>query len=142
MWEKFTDFFDPIEWQLGPVDQDGHFHYKNIYRTIKEFERNWRIGSFTFYPIDYAVGEYDIAWKLSEKYLATRDGSVIKLWDRDSFICEKVFQGHEQFVNCLQFDNNFLISGSYDKTIRIWDLETTEMASYLHCRHFLIFTIH
>jgi len=32
--------------------------------------------------------------------------------------------GHSDGVVCLQFSGNRVVSGSYDHTIRIWDLET------------------
>merc|ERR1711879_258901 len=31
--------------------------------------------------------------------------------------------GHEEEVYCLQFDEDRIVSGSYDKTIRVWDLD-------------------
>ncbi|PQE08339.1 sulfur metabolite repression control protein [Rutstroemia sp. NJR-2017a WRK4] len=36
----------------------------------------------------------------------------------------KLFRGHSNGVTCLQFDDNILATGSYDTTIRIWDIET------------------
>lgn len=38
----------------------------------------------------------------------------------------KTFTGHTDGIMCLQFDENTLITGSYDKTVRVWDLETGE----------------
>ncbi|KAG6125694.1 E3 ubiquitin ligase complex SCF subunit scon-2 [Claviceps aff. purpurea] len=39
----------------------------------------------------------------------------------------KTFKGHENGVTCLQFDHNILATGSYDTTIKIWDIETGEV---------------
>ena len=38
----------------------------------------------------------------------------------------KVLKGHTNGLLCLQFDDNVLITGSYDATIKVWDLETCE----------------
>ena len=36
----------------------------------------------------------------------------------------RVFRGHTNGVMCLQFDDNVLISGSYDSTAKVWDVRT------------------
>ena len=38
----------------------------------------------------------------------------------------KIFKGHSNSVMCLQFDDNILATGSYDATIKIWDIDTGE----------------
>ncbi|KAJ6008230.1 E3 ubiquitin ligase complex SCF subunit sconB [Penicillium herquei] len=38
----------------------------------------------------------------------------------------KVFRGHTDSVMCLQFEDNILMTGSYDATVKIWDMETHE----------------
>lgn len=38
----------------------------------------------------------------------------------------KIFRGHTNGVMCLQHDDNVLITGSYDSTIKVWDIESGE----------------
>ena len=38
----------------------------------------------------------------------------------------RVFRGHTNGVMCLQFDDNVLMTGSYDSTAKIWDVKTGE----------------
>ena len=38
----------------------------------------------------------------------------------------KIFRGHENGVMCLQFDDQMLATGSYDTTIKIWDIQSGE----------------
>lgn len=38
----------------------------------------------------------------------------------------KVFKGHSNGIMCLQFNETILATGSYDNTIKIWDIETGE----------------
>lgn len=44
----------------------------------------------------------------------------------------KIFRGHTNGVMCLQFDDNILATGSYDSTIKIWDIGTGEEIRTLH----------
>ena len=38
----------------------------------------------------------------------------------------KIFKGHTNGVMCLQFDDRILATGSYDATIKIWDLQSEQ----------------
>ena len=43
----------------------------------------------------------------------------------------RTFKGHSNGVTCLQFDHNILATGSYDTTIKIWNIETGEVLQTL-----------
>lgn len=36
----------------------------------------------------------------------------------------RTFEGHMGGISCLQFDNNRIVSGSHDKTIKVWNTKT------------------
>lgn len=38
----------------------------------------------------------------------------------------KILKGHTDSVMCLQFQDNLLVTGSYDGTIKLWDIESGE----------------
>jgi F-box/WD-40 domain protein MET30 len=38
----------------------------------------------------------------------------------------RLFKGHTNGVMCVQFDDNVLLSGSYDATVKVWDIHTGE----------------
>jgi F-box/WD-40 domain protein MET30 len=50
---------------------------------------------------------------------------VGKNW-KDGKYTTKIFKGHTNGVMCLQFDDQVLMTGSYDATIKIWDIKTGE----------------
>ncbi|KAF9172417.1 hypothetical protein BGX20_005712 [Mortierella sp. AD010] len=60
-------------------------------------------------------------WKdiYSERLIVERN------WRKRNFK-RKEFRGHTDGVMCLQFDDSFLITGSYDNTAKVWDIETGE----------------
>ncbi|KAG0352920.1 hypothetical protein BG005_007705 [Podila minutissima] len=60
-------------------------------------------------------------WKeiYSERLIVERN------WRKRNFRV-KAFRGHTDGVMCLQFDDSFLITGSYDNTAKVWNIETGE----------------
>ncbi|QPG73344.1 hypothetical protein FOA43_000654 [Brettanomyces nanus] len=62
-------------------------------------------------------------WKAvySERYKVERN------WRKGIYVIRK-FEGHSDGVLCCQYDNNnLLMTGSYDKTVKIWNVETGKL---------------
>ena len=55
-----------------------------------------------------------------------RDRFVVGMNWKHKRCSVKVFKGHRDSVMCLQFEDNILMTGSYDATIKIWDTDTGE----------------
>lgn len=54
---------------------------------------------------------------------------------KPNFSIYKKFSGHSDFVTALKFNNSsrHLISGSSDRTVRVWDVTTGEQAKQIQC---------
>lgn len=49
------------------------------------------------------------------------DDNVLRIWDVEKEVCRKVFRGHENRIKCVDWKGEYLVSGSNDHTIRIWN---------------------
>lgn len=58
-------------------------------------------------------------WKsvYSERYLLEKN------WRNGTYTLQQL-EGHKDGVTCLRFNRKYLISGSYDATIKVWDIES------------------
>jgi len=43
----------------------------------------------------------------------------------------RTFEGHSEGISCVQFDGSRIVSGSHDKTIRVWNIKTNSKWSVL-----------
>lgn len=96
----------------------------------------------------HSQGICDLAWTTDGAYLASAsDDTTIRIWDvatvsaglqrfADTNMCVthhlqakpacKALRGHTNYVYCVDFSPrcNILASGSYDESLRIWDLRS------------------
>ncbi|TMW63253.1 hypothetical protein Poli38472_002194 [Pythium oligandrum] len=78
----------------------------------------------------YDVQDVAIAADNSKFASCGRDKAVF-MWDVPTGKVIRKFEGHDQSVNCVRYnaDGSVLLSGSYDKTVRCWDIRARN--SYL-----------
>ncbi|KAK3806303.1 MAG: quinon protein alcohol dehydrogenase-like superfamily, partial [Benniella sp.] len=67
----------------------------------------------------------EVATKRPWKEIYSERLIVERNWRKRNYR-QKVFRGHTDGVMCLQFDDSFLITGSYDNTVKVWNIETAE----------------
>lgn len=53
----------------------------------------------------------------------------MKVWSASTGECLRTLVGHDMLVRALSFDSKSgrLVSGSYDRTVKVWDLKTGKM---------------
>lgn len=51
-----------------------------------------------------------------------------QVWELSSGKCLKTLKGHSNYVFCCNFNpqSNLIVSGSFDESVRIWDVRTGE----------------
>ncbi|KAJ3214892.1 hypothetical protein HDU67_001094 [Dinochytrium kinnereticum] len=65
----------------------------------------------------------DVSRKLDWKFIYFQRVCLESNWLTGNYVVRE-FSGHEDFVYCLQFDEDKIISGSRDHSIKIWNMKT------------------
>ncbi|ETO36134.1 WD-40 repeat protein, partial [Reticulomyxa filosa] len=126
---------------------NGHSSYVYCVRFSKYHYHNYRQNIILFNEHTSWINVIEFSSFNGGRYLCSGSGDkTIRLWDVETSKSLHVFNGHESIVHCvdtspLQSNNNnnesnsigviggngyTICSGSYDTTIRIWDIETTK----------------
>lgn len=57
------------------------------------------------------------------------------MWDRNTLECVQILTGHTGSVLCLQYDENIIISGSSDSTVRYKVIFHFQVHVYVNLHH-------
>lgn len=94
-------------------------HYENIFPTFESLIKSHR-RYIKIYTVTYCF--INIIWQVW-------DLSMQSSWS--SIACRVTMTGHTDTVRCLQVDDEKVVSGSYDKSLKVWGIRTGQ------CRHTL-----
>jgi WD40 repeat protein len=88
--------------------------YQKNYIRIKRWYQNYFITFLKFSTSPYGRG-FPI-----DALFASLILDSVKVWNLKSSTAVQTLQGHEGSVLCLEYDNSHLVTGSSDRTIRVW----------------------
>lgn len=59
---------------------------------------------------------------------------LFQVWELSSGKCLKTLKGHSNYVFCCNFNpqSNLIVSGSFDESVRIWDVRTGNKSQYCY----------
>lgn len=128
----------PVNLQIGSmaISPDGSKIALSCYHKIQIWSL---ISKKELISIDdNSLGGYEIVYSNDGKKLAIGLGSgEIKFFDTETLKLLTTLQGHFKPVLCVSFnkDNKYLISGSSDQMIKVWNLQTQKELKSLINEH-------
>eukprot|EP01102_Stenamoeba_stenopodia_P013552 TRINITY_DN4415_c0_g1_i2.p1 TRINITY_DN4415_c0_g1~~TRINITY_DN4415_c0_g1_i2.p1 ORF type:complete len:181 (+),score=13.98 TRINITY_DN4415_c0_g1_i2:80-622(+) len=94
---------------------------------------NLSLYPFVLFPQSNAAYEVDAILQLSDGTLVTCENMAIKRWTVNGQLLN-TFMGHTDFVTSLmEVDEDTFLSGSYDKTLKLWNKTTGKCLNSWQC---------
>lgn len=113
---------------LEETERRDQGKWKSLFMKYHRTKRNWDTGKYSLVTLTHHKNTVRCV-QFDENYnmiTASDDKTVQRLdWDADkgAYVPKMKLTGHEGGIICMQFDGNQMITGSRDKTLRLWDLE-------------------
>lgn len=122
--EELPHFQDP---------EDRPTPLKHIYRRRYTNNRNWleRKPTHTTFP-GHGISVVTCVQFDDEKIVSASDDHSINIYNTQTGVLKRRLDGHEGGIWALEYKGDTLVSGSTDRTIRIWDLEKLRPTHVFH----------
>jgi WD40 repeat protein len=82
---------------------------------------------------------------LDSRFASAGEDSIIKIWniDNNSYVCHKSLNGHSAVVLVLLYiqDYDLLLSGSMDKTIKVWNINDSQCIQTIEAHEDGVFSL-
>jgi WD40 repeat protein len=118
--KNFTGHSDMVMAAVFSPDEKNILSFNDA-KIITIFDRETALKKASF----EANGSISaISYTASGRSIIYTEANTIKMFDAETGNIEKTYIGHEKAVNCFSYnaDKRYLVSGSEDQTIKIWDM--------------------
>ncbi|KAI1388972.1 WD40 repeat-like protein [Hypoxylon trugodes] len=114
----------------SPMQDEGNSQIsKGKAKAVAELMDPSRLPRSTLWFYDIIDRRYKINWK----YLYTMRRRLERNWDRGRYTNfqlphpDHLDEGHNECIYSLQYNSDYLVSGSRDRTLRIWNIRTRRL---------------
>lgn len=133
-----NDWWRHLPSQRGDCyDVGGEVTCRRIVHTVMDYDSLWSRDNLTSRKL-MAGGLFSCVKLHGNWLLAGMVDGLIKMWDTvameergESRKPLRVFLGHEESVTCLDAREGVLVSGSLDRSVRVWSLDTSYLLRVL-----------
>lgn len=109
--------------------------YKAIYRRKVLIQKNWMDPNSRPYHLSIPGDPHDVVTCLQfdeDKIIIGSDDHTITIYDTATGEMRAKLRGHENGVWALKYVGNTLVSGSTDRSVRVWDIENKRCTHIFH----------
>ncbi|KAI7853135.1 WD40-repeat-containing domain protein [Circinella umbellata] len=107
--------------------------YKERYRRLYTLQQNWRKGRVrTTRLISHPHNVVTCLSIDEDKIISGADDHIINIYDAKTLTRRRCLRGHEGGVWALQHVGNTLVSGSTDRTVRVWNMLNGKCTHVFH----------
>lgn len=109
--------------------------WKNFVKHHLSIQHRFMKGEFTKVRT-LKTGDTDRVWAVEadeEKIVAGSTSRKLQIWDaKDLSLAPRVLKGHTAEIRCLKFRGNIVVSGGYDRTLRVWNANDDECVKVIN----------
>src|SRR4030095_10669026 len=110
----------------GPVWALAWSSDHRLFLSLDGTMRMWEVDTGKCLRVFKGCHVRCVAWSADHKWALSASNGALQLTDLESGQFLRKLKGHSDGVYCAAFDLNYhrALSGSRDRTVRVWDLET------------------